>query len=85
MINFEKENDTEYLVKVDDNVAGHLVFDSDQDVWLFESLVTTNSNVSNDSVQYESNLTDSMRELQDDFEIGKNDSNVAYFGSYKYE
>lgn len=77
MINFEKENETSYTVLVNDEKAGELKFDVDQDAWVFS--------YSEDGVTYENSLSDSMQELKDDFEDGKNDSAVVKFGDYDYE
>lgn len=76
MLNFTKENDTIYDVMVNDVLAGQLVFDQEQNAWVFDW--------GDDGTTYENSLKETKQELKYDFESGKNDDTVAYFGNYEY-
>lgn len=76
MLRFEKQNKKEYEVTVNGENAGSLIFDQDQDAWVFDW--------GEEGVTYESSLEDTMEELRDEFEEGKNDENSTNFGNYQY-
>lgn len=77
MLKFEKQNEKEYEVTVNGENAGSLIFDKDQDAWVFDW--------GEEGVTYESSLEDTMEELRDEFEEGKDDKNSTNFGNYQYE
>lgn len=76
MLEFEKQNEKEYEVTVNGDNAGSLIFDQDQDAWVFDW--------GEEGVTYESSLEDTMEELRDEFEEGKDDENFTRFGNYQY-
>lgn len=76
MLEFEKQNEEEYEVTVNGENAGNLIFDQDQDAWVFDW--------GEDGTTYESDLEDSKRELKDDFEEGKDNDDFTHFGNYEY-
>lgn len=76
MLGFEKQNEKEYEVTVNADNAGSLIFDQDQDAWVFDW--------GEEGVTYESSLEDTMEELRDEFEEGKDDENFTRFGNYQY-
>lgn len=76
MLEFEKQNEKEYEVTVNGDNAGSLIFDQDQDAWVFDW--------GEEGVTYESSLEDTMEELRDEFKEGKDDENFTRFGNYQY-
>lgn len=76
MLEFEKKNEEEYEVRVNGDLAGDLVFDEDQNAWVFDW--------GEDGTTYEEDLQESIEELQEDFEEGKDDEAVIRFGNYEF-
>lgn len=76
MLKFEKQNEKEYEVTVNGENAGSLIFDQDQDAWVFDW--------GEEGVTYESSLEDTMEELRDEFEEGEDNENFTRFGNYQY-
>lgn len=75
-INLRKQNGKNYDVLVNDNQAGTLNFDEDQNAWVF--------NWSDNGTTYEESLQETVEELRDDFQAGLDDDTAISFGDYKY-
>lgn len=76
-INLRKQDEKNYDVLVNDEQAGTLNFDEDQNAWVF--------NWSDDGTTYEESLEETVEELRDDFQTGLDDDSVTSFGDYKYK
>lgn len=76
-INLIKQDEKNYDVLVNDEQAGTLNFDEDQNAWVF--------NWSDDGTAYEESLEETVEELRDDFQTGLDDDSVTSFGDYRYK
>ena len=76
MLKFEQENEKKYIVTINDIEAGELVFDDEQNAWVFDW--------GEDGTTYEESLADTIEELKDDFVSGEKDNMVTAFGKYEY-
>lgn len=76
MLTYQKQNKHSYDVLVNGIHAGSLVFDNIRHSWMFRW--------TGDGSGYGHKLETAQELLKKDYETGKNDEHIYYFGDYTY-